>query len=953
MKINTNISLRDRSRITLNNFRGLDTLSTAVDVSAIHATDMKNLISRDGVNHKRFGWKTQFRIRDDCQFLKIQGIFNFKIFEKEFLIVYAVNTEKKEKKFFLISDDGNSTDITNSGFSEDRKTFYDVDSNYCVIKDNLLDNECKFFINGNKVYFVGCGDFLVFSKWENERYEIRRVIGNEDVYVPVTTENISSEESSDKYTRITAEEKNILSPYVFNTLFGPKTLNSGEIATYLLGPGNYSVESICVNDNITLTRPEGYRLEENDPASLLESTDDVKITFMNEESLKNHLANNYTLIEMKDGKKLYIRHNANGSYDLMYGPNNGAGDDLLDTVGYDIEENTTVVNYKKIRANLSERVAIIKDIGAGVYHNIDCDCLIYGDYRAFFRRYERELILCPVNNKIGAYCSIVDDIANIKVKIKYGSDDSDELLKAKIGCKFGIDGGTDRLFLVDNTGNTLRWSKDNDFTYFGDKSWCTCGTSDTRITGMDRLNDTTLLVVKEYSLAEPSIYVIAGNLYRDKTEADTIDYTTVFTPHGYQVGIGAVGQVINFNGDCLMCAKDGIYAVSLGENMTVDSRYVLHRSRQISNSLEKFDLSKAKCISVNDKFYISVGGSEQECFVADNKYTSSFKGDAPNVLNYEWWRWTNLPISVWGFVGNELWFGTDDGQICSFSDNFYDETFSRLYNGLANYEFDNNEIIGFTLNPDIKVGIGDVLTPTCNFYGAITTDKFECVGEETRFYLPLADYDDKEEIYINDKWYSIEKQEQDLYFSIKPYSTTSTEITFYRNYKDKPLTVTDDKVIKLKDRDNNFPKWSAVESQYGLNPAQDEFKATLSHKEPVVSKWVSGAMDLGTRAYSKSLTYLVLTGEKDLANRLKYGLITRFTDRDYELLRANNDQNFTQIDLQTISLDSNFASAFTKRLNMRNVNFVSFYFLSDTAEDIALNSVQIEYKLCKRNIGVR
>ena len=110
MNINTNIGLRDRSRITLSNFKGLDTLSATVDVSAIHATDMKNLISRDGVNHKRFGWKTQFRIRDDnSQYLKIQGIFDFTIYHHErFLIVYA------GKKFWLINRaTGNYFNITN------------------------------------------------------------------------------------------------------------------------------------------------------------------------------------------------------------------------------------------------------------------------------------------------------------------------------------------------------------------------------------------------------------------------------------------------------------------------------------------------------------------------------------------------------------------------------------------------------------------------------------------------------------------------------------------------------------------------------------------------------------------------------------------------------------------------------------------------------------------------
>ena len=81
MNINANVGLRDRSRRTLGGFKGLDTLSAAVDVSAIHATEMKNLISRDGVNHKRFGWKTQYRITDvdkdgKSYYPKIQGIFD-------------------------------------------------------------------------------------------------------------------------------------------------------------------------------------------------------------------------------------------------------------------------------------------------------------------------------------------------------------------------------------------------------------------------------------------------------------------------------------------------------------------------------------------------------------------------------------------------------------------------------------------------------------------------------------------------------------------------------------------------------------------------------------------------------------------------------------------------------------------------------------------------------------
>ena len=1015
MNINTSIGLRDRSRITLSNFKGLDTLSAAVDVSAIHATEMKNLISRDGVNHKRFGWKTQFRIRDNCQYLKIQGIFSFTIFHKKFLLAYA------GKKFWLIDiENQEKYNITHSAISivnDKLKVLSDQTSISPVVDDLLLDEECKYYMNGNKVYFIGCGDLLVFSKWNNDKFELRRVVGNEDVYIPTTTENIGSEEDGQHYTRITAEERNILSPYTYNLLFGAEELNDGESLSYKLDCKDFTDIEVEVNESVLLKPITSiYKYKKGDKLEKIKfSLQNVNIvqtktwegTLDETEYYTTYrveiLLDDLILMTMKNGDELILQcrptyydfeeyqtcRDENGFFiseigyycplygfgivcykkketgelirlpgarfsslyfDINFSIINVTENSITTKIVFKFDDRTyfgDLTQYESIKDNLimdtTQHDITFFNIGPTILKDDE------GKYTGKIDRINGELNLNSVADEIDAYAPLVSDVPNIKVKLTRPYDAS-IVTSAIKACEFGAQGGTDRLFIVDNTGNTVRWSKDQDFTYFGEKSWCVCGTSDKSITGMDRLNDSTLLIVKEYSPREPSIFIITGNILTGETEAGTIDYTALFTPHGYQVGMGAVGEIINFNGDCLMVAKDGLYAVSLGENMTVDSRYVLHRSRQISNKLEKFDLSNAKCVSFNGKFFVAVGGEEQECYIADNKYTASFDGDIQNVVNYEWWRWTNIPVNVWGFVENELWFGTEDGQLCSFAENFYDETFSRLYTGLATYKVDENEIVGFTLNKDIKVSIGDIFTPTCDFYGGITTDRFECVNGETRFYLPLNDYLENETVYINNNAYTITKQ--DLYFSIQ-YSTDSTEITFYRNYKNKPLTVMDEVVVVLKDRDNKFPKWSAVKSQGGLNPSNEEFTATLSHKEPVISKWVSGAMDLGTRSYSKSLTYLVLTGEKDLANRLKYGLKTRFTHRDYELLRANNDLDFTELDLQTVSMDSDFASSYTKKLNIRNINFLMLYFISDTAEDIALNSVQIEFKLYKRNIGVR
>lgn len=1062
MNINTSIGLRDRSRITLSNFKGLDTLSATVDVSAIHATDMKNLISRDGVNHKRYGWKTQYRLRDNGEFLKIQGVFDLTLFGERFLIAYA------GKRFWLI-DLSNYThrDITNYALTSANVVTSDSASVSPVNRTLLSDAECKCFINGNKAYFIGCGDFLVFSKWENGKFEFRRVVGNEDVYIPTTTENIGSEEYGKNFTRVTAEERNLLSPYTYNLLMGVDELGEG-VATYYLDCQNFSnlelfvetsegtkhlkresdkkeyeVEEQLKNVEIVVNNTKDYSEEYDVELQYLWLTDKVAIPVNIEDyelmlfekgalKIKHEIERinkfeygelegyniSYNVPEIK-AKLVYVNEDAEtivkdlGKAKVSFSVKN---------VSTERDENSRVfslqgdlsVEYESIIADLTNYNLIIKQIQNGEYYNIGEFDIKDGDYQGTVYPFEGKLEL-----KSGDYKTLTPNSSNIKAKITREYNPNIIMASTK-ACEFGAQGGTDRLFVVDNSGNTIRWSKDEDFTYFGEKSWCVCGTSDKSITGMDRLNDSTLLIAKEYSLREPSIFIITGNIVTGETDAGTVDYTALFTPHGYQVGMGAVGEIVNFNGECLMVAKDGLYAVSLGENMTVDSRYVLHRSRQISNKLEKFDLSKAKCVSFNEKFFVYVGGEEQECYVADNKYTASFEGDIQNVVNYEWWRWTNVPVNVWGFVENELWFGTNDGQLCCFTENFYDETLTSFPagKGLVYYDCEHNDdncdcgnILGFGFVNDIKFKTGDIFTPTCDFYGGITTDRFECVDGETKFYLPLNDYLDGEKINIDNTAYTITKH--DLYFSI-PYTTELTELTIYKNYKNKALSVygavttdlfecvggemrfyelpfidgetiyiknTPYKITKnnsyfsipyttstkevtiyssiitdyvvLRDCAGSFPKWSAVISNGGLNPSINNFSATLSHKEPVVSKWVSGAMDLGTRAYSKSLTYLVLTGEKDLANRLKYGLKTRFTHRDYELLRANNDLDFTELDLQTVSMDSDFASSYTKKLNIRNVNFIMFYFLSDTANDIALNSVQIEFKLHKRNIGVK
>lgn len=1199
MKINTNISLRDRNVVTAKGFKGLDTLSPTIEVDAMHSTDMANLISRDGVNHKRYGWETLCRLRKDSKDIPIRSVFNFTLNGDDFFIVYA------NKTFYSVIENEGKYDFLEIFRKAYNKTNDTVSDSYLIeswydANKLLTDTECKCFVQNNKAYFVGCGDFFVFEDTSGQRdsYQFSRVIDNENTYIPTTTINITPEEKIFA-DRVTFEERNILNRKHKNTMYGYST-EELDFLTYYLDENNldiyrklegmengnpeyknihpieigidskyglvemkhhfedeskYNQEGVTfydatfkledknivvedeaeiemrehrvpffsisddsfsyafmgvenINQNYEKTnmasdvfyaykfrfsmedlsrRLSGIYIRRNETIGYIAKKEageqDAKILFANENDytkftegmvegktervplfngkieynkeqmfkIKNTTWEipNIDLVEFTDGSKLQVRVRITKREDVNYNIE-GVNEFIAKTpkfiygeVVY-VENNSIMQNFGKIDLNISDinqvgvkegdkvnltltaKLSYAKDdkgnnitvyrqgensdnyLQIKLYKELITKAILWGSYEILDgkvvifqtdKEYEGKNLtfkasvdmrngmiqFSPVKDEDGkdyhdAYVPQDSSKNNITVTIigteyKEKFDNLNETLGASLtksydGVKFGLGGNDDRLFLVTNAGNTIYWSKDLDFTYFGDKSWLTCGTNEKKIIRIAKLNDSTLIVAKEYDAKENSLYIVQGELLTEKTEANTTDYKVKFAPKGFKMGKGIIGDIVNLNGDTLALTEDGVSSISIGENNTIDSRYIVPRAKQISNVLSKLDLKNAKCIVFNDKCYIATG---KDVYVADGMQIYQYGGSN----NYEWYKWENIPCKDWVIVDNKLHFTTEDGQVCRFNENFVD-TEKRTLNqeGIFYETGEDLEILGIGVGNAFDVQVGDYITFHCDLWGGYETTNFEIMGSQVRLYIPNLDIENGETIYFGETLDSVNlidstlliKDGDYVYIPISIEATESGKFAIVRNYNGKKLRVKD--IIKieateetearsyfiLEDSDENVIKWEKVkttENQTGLNPTQTSLSLTWERETPIVARWVSGMLDLGSNTHLKTITSIAIVGEKDLANRLKYGIETRFNKSNYEHLRANNDLDFNKLDLQTISLDSSFASTYVKRLNIRNVNYIMFYYMSDVAEDISINSMKIEFKTINKFIGVR
>ncbi|MGN1337346.1 MAG: hypothetical protein ACI4WW_02610 [Candidatus Coprovivens sp.] len=386
------------------------------------------------------------------------------------------------------------------------------------------------------------------------------------------------------------------------------------------------------------------------------------------------------------------------------------------------------------------------------------------------------------------YVPTLAGVDNIIVTLIYTNPSKNIIRECTFGIIYGYNGLRDRLFVSGNEDypnmlwhstetNETNESEESDFTYFSDVDYIKLGNTNNSIMGMYIQGDGSLVVLKSPSSQEPTIYFINATMVSatDYTGAIVVglDGNTLYE-ESYPVQIGSIGVglkkrngIYNLNGDPLMISDNGIYGIVLGDNVASQQRYAKLRSRLIDNAITNIsDLENTACICYKNKFFIA-DTSTGLCYIADSRYPCQLNDDLSDTYQYEWWIWDGIYARIFFEYKEELYFATQNGQICKLKNqNYKDVSYRKIGEGSIAYDKEKDL---FLLNKDNEI---------LNFQ---TWAEYEKLHEEDR--LNFNDnlnikvlIENKDNLYID----------EDSYIC---YSANISDDEIYEKYKDLKTTL--------------------------------------------------------------------------------------------------------------------------------------------------------------------
>ena len=563
------------------------------------------------------------------------------------------------------------------------------------------------------------------------------------------------------------------------------------------------------------------------------------------------------------------------------------------------------------------------------------------------------------------YRSSTTDVGNIEIEFpfKQTNDDGTKLDNQKkinecyFGAMFGVGNLKNRLFVGGDSNviyhttsiNTSALSDnnsdltDNDLLYFPALSYQYVGRSNKKVVGFGISYSNKLIVYKEESNFESTIYFIEG----EQSEVDDLGvYREVYTIKQGNNGFAPCNHynIANFNGLALFLGSDrNINRLNNQENLVGDTRYSTSCSYYISSYLQKMDkddYKNGRLIKSKDILFA--------CF--DNILFASLYEEYSNS-NFEFYpleiKGVNdiLQISEWNFL-----FATRDGHIYSLKEkNGYRDNKKTL---IKDCLIENDNEILLTPSDFENTNIGDIYVLRSNV-------KKICLGYATDFgigtdvlspnYIFLKDY----VFYVeNDNAsYVINQDENGVY---KLYnSNTNQELTIdsqtklYIDYHDYELNVSskeESQHIILSFNNVVITDYVVSSSDYDLNITKIDYK-------PVKSFYITKPFNMDTTTYFKNIINFTISNPTYEDSDLKVGVIgNKMTNRESSYLSSVSSQKlgfdlaniyFGAIDFEETNVPVRVYTKYEPMLNQIYTNFILY------SEENA-NSIIDDLEVCYR-----
>ena len=967
-KLSTDISRKDRKVATLQDFKGLDTVHSPLNITYSHAIGMRNLINRDGANRKRKGWR-QAKAFDAAGIPagSWNGELNFSA-EKDgsdkknvFIHFYYLDNSLEIKAYDLAD---NSEIAVEKGFTISE-----------IQKKNL---SIVFF--EEKLYIAGCGEILVGNAETNTDGNIKisfaDLLNSGEVYIPETiilgSNTLQADNVSDTL------------PFTFNLWV--YTIAGFCATDNYYAPGDVAPDGVSYPDGeeLTSTRLDGilpFVLGVDNVKNIEANQIQEDINILTNEVINtariNLTSQDRTLAEDKKLKFVAFRLDQMEAYNIewwdevtsptkrdMYFYKRNTYMSHITVEIYLNNKKTKVINgFVQQKATTSPNYAVFTP---------DPSVNGYDDIRVAFVGKN----FCADITKIADSVDVENYVIDFKIKFQRRKEESENTLvrmtsKSTMLTLFGAEGTPNRLMMCDGS-NTILYSEYRNPLYIGGENTITLG--NTPITAWIKGTETSLYVFKKFSRQEENLYVIDPQLVTSSSNVYNVNKGEVlYLNKGYSVPESAVNQycACNLANDILIVSDDGVYGIEMSANVASTERFARSRAEQIKNLLQEEDLTSAKAIVWDNKMFISVNGN---VYIADARYRATFNGDMSDTFNYEWWFWDNMPVYYWIIINEKLCFVTSDNRICEFYEGFID----TLQDNVSVTAIDD---VGVTISKDYaeynKVQFNGAHKEYINPSDIQGRGNGLIISNFSKLYTEINEGDIVYFDYVNEKpnIFPTDSTEVNTQYIVSEIDLETKEVRFQTlsggsvSFLPLPLGYSEYiRVSKIADKKYNMViDTDAADGASNTTVKDDDGKtvnliayngvntytATVYKENPVVAVWKTGSYDFGSSLNAKSIERFSISFDRSSSKKLKlyYTTANRGFPNLIKDLKKQNDFDLTNLSFLLFSFDQKFETSYTKNVLVRNFNYISFMLVSDDAEDFAINSISFVYKINRINRG--